>query len=245
MDFYLEIHGLFCFMDNLTKEGEDTLIREFGVSGCHLNRDSDGECVMAEFLNMRNNIETWILIIATILPLIGSYYIVKIDWKRYGLLFLAAGIIGNILCYTFVAMGFYSFPYRILPGLSPMPITAILTAFPYYVLLGVRYSPKPWVWKLPFYWAFVHVGVLLETYAVEATQLIEYNYQWDFWNTYTWWWIYLLGFEWVAGTFIPDRLRKPLDFTVLNYAKTGWFVLHFIFILTVFLGGYYLGRIAP
>lgn len=175
--------------------------------------------------------------------LIGSYYIIRLDWKRYGFLFLTTGIVGNILCYVFATMGFYSFPNRLFPEISNMPFVAILTVFPFCVLLGVRYSPKNWSYKIPFYWGIVHLGMLLETIALLKTDLIKYDFKWDFWDSYTWWWIFFLIFDWFGGLIIPDSLRKPIKSDLFRYGNWAWIIFHFIVILTIFLGGFYLGQV--
>ena len=189
-------------------------------------------------------VETYITLAANLLSLAGSYFIVRLDWKRYGALFLASGLTGLILCYIFVKTGLYSFPYRLFPQISVMPFESVLTFFPFLVVAGVRYSPRNWAYKIPFYWAFVHVGMLGETLAQTYTGLIKYRFGWDFWDSYTWWWIFLLVFEWAGSLLIPVHLRKPLDQEAFRYGKWAWAVFHFIVILTIFLGGYYFGLVS-
>ncbi|MFZ5642420.1 MAG: CBO0543 family protein [Bacillota bacterium] len=189
--------------------------------------------------------ERIILVISTLLSLAGAYPIIRLDWKKYGLLFVLAGIVGNVLCLIFVTLGFYSFPKTLIPIIEVnMPFTALLTVFPVIVLAGIRYSPKPWSFKIPFYWAVIHLGMLAETLALNFTGLISYEFKWDFWDSYTWWWIFLLGFEWIGGMIIPDHLRKPINASSFLYGRELWAVFHFILIITIFLGGYYLGRIS-
>jgi hypothetical protein len=188
-----------------------------------------------------NTIETYITVSAIVLSLIGSYYILRRGWKRYGLIFLLAGIVGNILCYIFVKMGFYSFPYRLFAKLSIMPFETVLTLFPFFVIFGVCYSPVSWAYKLPFYWVIVHLGMLGETLAQNLTDLISYDYQWDFWDSYTWWWLYLLIFDYIGGLIVPKQLKSPVATENFRYGNWFFFVLHFVVILTIFLGGYYLG----
>lgn len=189
--------------------------------------------------------ETYISIFAITASILGSIFIIRLDWKRYGLLFLISGAVGNILCYIFVKLNFYSFPFRFFPDITPMPFLAILTIFPLYVLIGVRYSPVSWAYKIPFYWAIVHLGMLAETLAQNYTDLIKYNFEWDFWDSYTWWWIYLLLFDWIGSLIIPKQLKKPLDQESFHYGKWVWALFHFIVITTIFLGGLYLGTILP
>lgn len=192
-------------------------------------------------MNLGWNIETYISVISLVLTAILTFLIIKIDWKKYGLLFIISATTSVILCYIFIDLGLYAFPYRLFPSISKIPFTAILTIFPFYVLLGVRYSPKPWPWKIPFYWVMVHIGMFAETWVENRTQLIKYHPMWDVWDSYTWWWIYLLLFEWIGGLIVTGDIRKPIDQEILRYGKIGWFILHFILISTIFLAGFYMG----
>lgn len=194
-------------------------------------------------MNLQLNIETLISIIAIIISCVGSYLILKINWKKYGLLFLSSGFIGIILCYIFIKIGFYSYPFRLFPSISSMPFEIIFTSFPFLVLVGVRYSPNSWAYKIPFYWGIVHLGMLTETLLLLNTNLIQYDWKWDFWDSYTWWWIFLLIFDWIGGLIIPDNLRNPIDSKSFHYGKWAFIILHFIFITTIFLAGYYLGTV--
>jgi len=192
-------------------------------------------------LSLQYNLETIVTIAAVVLTTLGSFLIIRLDWKRYGLLFILSSIVGNILCYFFTKIGFYSFPFRIFPQLSIMPFETIMTVFPFFVLMGVRYSLASWAYKIPFYWALVHLGMTAETLAQLHTKLINYDFAWDFWDSYTWWWIYLLAFESVGGKIIPPHLRRPLSAESFKYGNWAWIVFHAIIIGTIFLGGLYLG----
>lgn len=194
-------------------------------------------------MNIQFNIETFISIASITISCVGSYSILKIHWKKYGLLFLTSGFVGIILCYIFIKIGFYSFPFRLFPKISSMPFETIATSFPFLVLVGVRYSPRLWPFKFVFYWGLVNTGMLVETLLLLNTSLIEYNWKWDFWDSYTWWWIFFILFEWLGGIIIPSHLRNPIDSESFRYGKWAFIVYHFIFILTIFLGGYYLGTI--
>ncbi|KPU46264.1 hypothetical protein OXPF_01090 [Oxobacter pfennigii] len=194
-------------------------------------------------MNFNWNIETYISIAFTVTSLIVAIIIIKINWKQYGLLFLLSGVVGSIICYIFIITGLYSFPYRLFPNFLRFPFYCILTIFPAYVLLGVRYSPKLWALKIPVYWVIVHLGMVAETWAHNKTQLIRYDLYWDFWDSYTWWWIFFLIFEWVGGLIVSEQYRKPINPEVFKYGKIGFFIIHFILITTIFLGGFYAGRV--
>lgn len=196
---------------------------------------------MNEYINIGLNIESIIYVSATLLGLVGLMAVLRIDWKHYGMLFIIASLAGNLLCYLFVKLEFYSYPYLLFPKFLNMPLVVVGITFPVLIVLAVRYSPEKWIWKLPYYMTIVHIGVLTETWILNNTRMIEYNYKWDLWDSYTAWWIYFLLFEWIGSLLIPNHLRKPLDATQLKYGKIGWAIIHFVFILTIFLAGYYLG----
>ncbi|SFM26034.1 CBO0543 family protein [Pelosinus propionicus] len=185
--------------------------------------------------------EMYIAIFSSIIVAIGSYFILRLDWKRYGLLYLLAGLIGNLLCYLFVEVRFYSFPYIFLPILK-IPIFSILTAFSYFVLLGVRYSPIDWVHKISFYGVMINTGVFFETVLKNTTRLISYDYEWDFWDSYTTWWAFFILMEWIGGKMIPAHLRKPLAIEAFRFGNWFWFVIHIVALFTIFLAGLYLGK---
>jgi len=194
-------------------------------------------------MNINWNIETYCYITAIILSSIGTILIMKNNWKQYGILYITSSVSGNVLCYIFVSMGLYEFPYRLFPYLLPMPFVTLLTVFPFYVMFGVKYSPFKWIWKIPFYWTLVHIGMLFEVLAQKFTQTIKYRNFWDTWDSYTWWWIFLLLFEYIGGLIVSKEYRKPIDEELMRYGKAGWFLVHFILIITVFLAGFYMGRI--
>ncbi|WP_332629750.1 CBO0543 family protein [Halalkalibacter flavus] len=198
---------------------------------------------MNQYINVGTNIETFILLGIISIGVIGLILFSLLDWKRYGLLFLLSASVGNILCLLFVELGFYSYPYRLFPKLATMPVITITASFPLLVLICVRYSPKLWMWKIPFYWTVIHIGVFFETLLLTNTRIIEFNFKWNLWDSYTWWWIYFLLFEWIGGKIIPEHLRKPISIQNLQYGKIGWFLIHFILIITIFLAGYYLGTL--
>lgn len=198
---------------------------------------------MNEYINIGLNIESFIYITATLLGIMVLIAVLRIDWKHYGILFVTASLAGNLLCYLFVTLDFYSFPYLLFPKFTNMPLVVVGITFPVLIVQSVRYSPVRWIWKLPYYMTIVHIGVFVETWILNNTQIIKYEYKWDLWDSYTSWWIFFLLFEWIGGIIIPNHLRKPLDATQLRYGKLGWALIHVVFIATIFLVGYYLGTL--
>ena len=196
-------------------------------------------------MNLKYNMETLLLLGGTVLSLLGAIWILRYNWRRYGLLFLLSSAAGTILCYIFVVLGFYSFPYRLFPELFKFPAEAILTDFPVYMLISVRYSPDKWAYKLPFYWAAINLGLLGETLAKSHTTLIRYDFAWDFWDSYTTWWLFFLFFEWVGCKIIPASSRRPIPQEAFNYGNWAWVLFHAIMISTIFGIGWYLGNMRP
>jgi len=192
-------------------------------------------------MNIGWNIESFMTLSGTIITGIGSIIILKKNWKQYGILYLASTITGHILCLIFLKMHFYSYPYHLFPKLYQMPFTLLFTMFPFYVLLGVRYSPISWKFKIPFYWVIVHIGVFGEVLAENFTEVIKYNKFWDTWDSYTWWWIFLLFFELLGSQIVSQDFRKPISEGHFKYSKLGWYLVHFILVVTIFFAGYYLG----
>ncbi|WP_232223968.1 CBO0543 family protein [Anoxybacteroides tepidamans] len=194
-------------------------------------------------LLIRHELEYIVTAVAIVGSIFGSYFIIKLDWRKYGLLYLISGVSANIVCILFLALDFYKFPVTPLNGALTIPFTALLTTFPYYVLLGVRYSPRRWAWKIPFYWGMVHLGVTAEKLLEEYTKIIQYEKFWDTFDSYAAWWIYLLIFEYVGGRLIPPHLRKPIHIKAFRYGNWAWLLLHFILILSIFLAGVYVGTL--
>lgn len=180
-------------------------------------------------------------ITAAILSVIGSAFILRHNFRRYGLVYLISSLTGAFFCFLFVSMGFYSFPVKIIP-MSSIPIIEMFTVIPFYVLLGIRYSPVKWGWKIPFYWGMVHIAMLLEILVLfEPVKILNYEEKWDVWDSYTWWWIYLLLLEWIGGKIVPAHSRKPIQTKSFRYGRWAWIVFHFIVIVTIFLAGVYAG----
>ncbi|AGT32069.2 hypothetical protein M493_08980 [Geobacillus genomosp. 3] len=179
--------------------------------------------------------------IAVAVSAAGSIWIMRHDKKRYGVLYALSAAVGILLCLAFVFAGFYTFPVKLIPH-PPIPLIEMLTVVPFFTLLGVRYSPKEWAWKLPFYFAGVQVIMTLELVALlSPLRLIEYNEQWDAWDSYTAWWLYLLLFEWIGGNIVPADARAPLAASSFRYGRWGWIIVHAVAMATVFLAGVYTG----
>lgn len=175
-----------------------------------------------------------------ILSAIGCLSIIRFDWKRYGLIFIISAISGNLFCFGLTYIGFYTFYDYFLEDIFITPILLVSTLFPFIALFGIRYSPEQWIWKIPFYWGIVHLGVLGEV-ILKYSVLFKFEPEWDLWDSYTLWWINYLLFELLGGKIIPPERRNPLKASLFRYGAWVWIVLHIIFITTIFLAGVYVG----
>ncbi|MGF7031337.1 hypothetical protein J2T17_002243 [Paenibacillus mucilaginosus] len=180
--------------------------------------------------------------IATIvIGVAGSLFLIKRDWKRYGLLFLLSGAVGTGLCYAFVLTGLYIFPNRPIQMIWSPPFLVMVTFVPFTVLAGVQFSPQRWIWKIPYYWAIVHIAVVSEVVLLAYTGIFRFTFGWDLWDSYTAWWLFYLIFEWIGGKIIPPRLRTPLSGRQFRYGRWAWIVFHTIVISTIFAFGVFVG----
>jgi hypothetical protein len=186
------------------------------------------------------NVETMVIIILIILGTIGCLYFIQLDWKRYGFHFFINVITANLLCYIFTFIGLYSFPNNVLHSNLLIPYALVSTVFPFLALFGVRYSPEKWIWKIPFYWAIVHLGVLGEV-ILKHSSIFKFEPEWDLWDSYTLWWINYLLMELLGGKIIPKDLRKPIQSESFRYGGWAWIIFHVVVITTIFLAGVYVG----
>ena len=87
------------------------------------------------------------------------------------------------------------------------------------------------------------MGVFLETVLKNTTRLIRYDFEWDFWDSYTTWWGFFILMEWIGGKIILPHLRKPLSIDAFRFGNWFWFVIHIVAMFTIFLAGLSLGII--
>lgn len=192
-------------------------------------------------MNIKWNIETFILLGGSLAFMIASLFILKKNWKQYGILYIATAIVGELLDILFVQLKLFHYPYDLIPSLPISPFTLIMTIYPFYIVFGVKYSPSSWKHKFPFYMTIIHLGMVGEVLAQHFTHVIEYGDYWDTWDSYIWWWIFILGFELVGGLIVSKENRTPISEDFFKYGNLGWYITHFIYLSTIFLGGVLLG----
>lgn len=185
--------------------------------------------------------EPYISCLSIVLSLLGCWLIIRNAWKAWGLLFLSSSVLALLLCYVFVRLQLYSFPYIPFRDYLLFPAPVVGFVFPLLVLLGVKYSPTKWSHKIPFYWIIITLGMAGETLAHNYTRLIKYELFWDFWDSLTAWWLFFLFFEWLGGKFIPAQLRRPWPDEAFGFGRWAWLLTHFFMIFGFIIAGIYLG----
>ncbi|QHS24375.1 hypothetical protein GWK91_16480 [Virgibacillus sp. MSP4-1] len=180
------------------------------------------------------------MLLTILISALVCVYFIKLDWRKYGFLYISAAVSANVLCYLFTWSGLYSFPNNLLHGDLLMPIGLVSTAFPLVVLLGVRFSPEKWIWKIPFYWGIVHLGMVAEA-VLMITPMFKFGPEWDLWDSYSLRWGYYLLFELLGSKIIPPHLRKPISHQSFRYGGWAWIVFHIVVVVTIFLMGVYTG----
>lgn len=186
------------------------------------------------------SLEAWGMLAALVLLGAGCIRMIRADWRCFGALYLMSAVSANCLCYLITLTGFYSFPRNVLHGSLLIPYGLVSTAFPLIAMVGVRYSPERWVWKIPFYWTVIHLGFSAELLLL-ITGIFQFGPKWDLWDSYTLWWIYYLLFELLGKKLIPRQLRKPINAETFRYGNWGWIIVHVVLIASIFGAGVYVG----
>lgn len=190
-------------------------------------------------MHIGRNIETLLILSVVLVSIMGSFLIIRINWKLYGALFLLSGAAGTLICLILYLLGLYAFPFRLFQPGEAIPLELTLIVFPFFVLFTVRFSPKSWGWKLAYYMVFVHLAALAEALVENNTQIIKYSAHWQLWESYFFWWLFLLSFEGLAGRIVPPANRKPPSPDFLRFGHAGWVIAHVVFMFTVYLAGLY------
>jgi hypothetical protein len=90
-------------------------------------------------------------------------------------------------------------------------------------------------------WAYVIIILTLIGPPFGSYFILLVYITWDFWDSYTSWWAFLLSFEWVGGLIVPTNLRYPISKVKFHYGKPVWLIFHVIVVLTIFWAGVKLG----
>lgn len=168
----------------------------------------------------------WTVLIATGA---GSLYLIRYSILRYGIMFILSSISAGLLCALFFRMGFYRYA---LPMKEVLPAAAV--SFSFLALLLIRYRPEKNTF--PFFFISITLVFSVEVLLKDSVGFIIFRNGWDYWDSYSLYWIFLRLMGFVGEFFIPGAYRAPirqdtrgywiLFIAVLIYACFGVYILN-------------------
>lgn len=174
----------------------------------------------------------WIILFIVILGgLIGCFFIVKKEPLRYGIIFILSGLISTSLCLFFYSNGFYRF---VLPIYFIIP--AVILSFSFLVLFTIRYRPTKRTF--PFYFITITLVFSIEIFLRDVFHYIEFRGEWDAWDSYSLYWVYLRFFNYIGDQIVADKYRNSISSSTKKY----WIVFGIIVLYSIAGGAYLLLR---
>jgi hypothetical protein len=162
----------------------------------------------------------WLIVISVSLGgCFGCFLILKNHPLRYGLIFIFHFIFSISICLCFYWFGFYRyvFPlYYVLP--------AVVFSFGLLVLFTIHFKTKKFTF--PFFFMTINLVFCFEIF-LQYIGFIKFRNGWDFWDSYSLYWIYVRLFNFIGDYLIPIKYRNPIKTNVKAY----WI----FFVLTVVL----------
>ncbi|SES64492.1 hypothetical protein SAMN05216389_101225 [Oceanobacillus limi] len=159
----------------------------------------------------------------------GCMYILRKNVKRYGMIFFLSILAAIILCLLFYWMGFYRY---VLPIQHVLPAVAI--SFSFLVLLVIRYRPRNNTF--PFFFILTTSIFSIEVLLKDYVGFIHFRNGWDYWDSYSLYWVYARLFNHIGVYLVPFEFRNPVDhnkkmywwlfYLLIVYFCVGVYVLH-------------------
>ncbi|WP_160725823.1 hypothetical protein [Bacillus sp. USDA818B3_A] len=172
-----------------------------------------------------------ILCLAFVINGLGSFFIVKKNVYRYGMVLIISLIVTSGLCLLFYAMDFYRF---VLPLPAVLPVVAI--SFSFLALFIIRYRPRDKTF--PFFFITLTLVFTIEVFLKDYAGFIRFKNGWDYWDSYSLYWVFARLFNYVGVYLVPYHFRHP----VKSDTKTYWGLFFLMVVYSVF-GVYLLNQI--
>ena len=160
-----------------------------------------------------------ILFASIIINGIGCLILIKKNFYKYGIILLASLLLSSILCLAFYWLGFYRFA---LPVLVVLPGVAI--SFTCLALFSIKYRPAKRTF--PFFFMVTTWIFTIEVLLKNVWGFIVFRNGWDYWTSYSLYWVYIRIFDQFGELILPDKIRSPIKSDTKRY----WF-LFFITII--------------
>ena len=177
------------------------------------------------------DINWYILIAAILLGVAGCTIVLWKKFRYYKTTLLIHTVLSVLLCLFFYYNGFYRYA---LPVEYILP--AVVINFGLFIVFLIRFEPKGDTF--PFYFVFITWTFSLEI-LLEYLGFIRFRNGWDFWDSYSLYWIYARIFSHIGKRMVPSEGRTPIDIS-----KRGFRVLYSMTIILFFIVLFLLLRFA-
>jgi len=151
------------------------------------------------------NINWYILIAAILLGLAGNIVVLRRRFRFYQTILLIHFALSILLCLFFYYNGFYRYA---LPVLFILP--AVVINFGLFIAFLIRFEPTKDTFR--FYFVFISWTFSLEI-ILEHLGFIRFRNGWDYWDSYSLYWIYARTFTYIGKRTVPLEGRTPIKLT--------------------------------
>ncbi|MFP7470892.1 hypothetical protein SFC55_07760 [Niallia taxi] len=166
----------------------------------------------------------WYILCAAILS--GAAGCTLVLWKKfqyYKTTLLIHAVLSILLCLFFYFNGFYRYA---LPVSYILP--AVVINFGLFITFLIRFEPKEDTFR--FYFVLITWTFSLEI-VLEYFGFIRFRNGWDFWDSYSLYWIYARIFSHIGKRLVPMDGRTPV-----NISNRGFRTLYYMTIFFFFIG---------
>ncbi|WP_442598773.1 hypothetical protein [Neobacillus sp. D3-1R] len=159
---------------------------------------------------------------------LGCLYLLIKNFLGYRLVLLLSLLLSSFLCLVFYWLGFYRF---VLPLWQVLPAVAI--SFSLLVLITIRFKPKRHTF--PFFFMMITSIFTIEVLLKEYWGFIKFRNGWDFWDSYSLYWVYVRLFNYIGDRLVPRQYRMPI------YTKSNiYWGLFILIVIYALFGVFYL-----
>ncbi|TCN27071.1 hypothetical protein [Mesobacillus foraminis] len=151
-----------------------------------------------------------ILLLTFFITSIGCVYILRDSVFHYGIVLIISLFVTVSLCLFFYCLGFYRFT---LPVPYVLPVVAV--SFSFLALFLVRYRPKRRTF--PFFFMTLTFIFTLEVLLKEYAGIINFKNGWDYWDSYSLYWVFSRLFDWIGEGVVPAKHRSPIRSETAGY----------------------------
>ncbi len=172
------------------------------------------------------DINWYILCAAILLGAAGCTLVLRKKFRYYRTILLVHVALSVLLCLFFYSNGFYRYA---LPVGYILP--AVVINFGLFIVFLIRFEPKEVTF--PFYFVFVTWTFSLEI-LLEYLGFIRFRKSWDYWDSYSLYWIYARIFSHIGKRLVPSEGRTPADISKLGF-RILFFITIILFLIVLFL----------